>query len=206
MEREDVEVTTRQQWRNWLEEHAGSSPGCWAVTWRKGSGQPIVTYEELVEEVLCVGWVDSRGRKVDAARTALLMTPRAAGSGWSRPNKERAARLEAAGLMRPPGAAAVASARHDGSWSLLDAVEDLREPPELAAALDAEPATRVTWDAFPRSAKRGILEWIVQAKREKTRDARIAETVARARVGVRANQWRPKAAEAGRLARSRRLR
>ena len=186
-------MASRRQWGDWLAAHADTSPGCWAVTWRKGSGQPMVPYDDLVEEALRVGWVDSRPRKVDEARTALLFTPRKPGSGWSRPNKERIARLEAAGLMRPAGAAVVASARADGSWEKLDAVEDLLEPAALTAALDADPAARAAWDGFPRSARRGILEWIVQAKRPETQAARIAVTAAAAARGERANQWRPKA-------------
>lgn len=190
-ERPDVPVESVPGWRGWLVEHAATSPGCWAVTWRKGSGRPVVAYGDLVEQALCVGWVDSRPRKVDAERTALLFTPRKAGSGWSRPNKERVARLREAGLLLPAGEAVIAAAVADGSWTKLDEVEDLVEPPSLAQALDAEPAARAHWDAFPRSAKRGILEWIVQAKREQTRAERIARTVAAARTGERANQWRP---------------
>ncbi len=190
--REEVLVSSRQEWRDWLQTHADHEDGCWVVTWRKGSGQPVVGYDDLVEEALCVGWVDSRPRKVDEQRTALLMTPRGPGSGWSRPNKERVARLEAAGLMRPSGASVVARARADGSWALLDAVEALQEPPELAAALDAVPAARTAWDGFPRSAKRGILEWIAQARTTPTRDRRVQDTVEHAARGERANQWRPK--------------
>lgn len=187
-----MQVESRQQWRQWLLEQAEHHDGCWVVTWRKGSGRPVVDYGDLVEEALCVGWVDSRSRRLDELRTALLMTPRRRGSGWSRPNKERIARLEEAGLMRTAGAAVVAQASSDGSWELLDAVEALHEPAELAAGLDAEPVARAAWDAFPRSAKRGILEWIAQARTPATRERRIATTVDSARRGERANQGRPK--------------
>jgi uncharacterized protein YdeI (YjbR/CyaY-like superfamily) len=190
-EREDVPVASRAQWRDWLVANAATSGGCWAVTWRRGRGRAVVTYDDLVEEALCVGWVDSRGRKVDEDRTALLFTPRRPGSGWSRPNKERIARLEAAGLLLPAGVAVVEAARADGSWTLLDAVEALEEPPDLAAALDALPAARAAWAGFPRSAKRSILEWIVLAKRPATRAKRIAETAELAAQGLRANQPRP---------------
>ena len=74
---------------------------------------------------------------------------------------------------------------------MLDDVEDLVVPPDLAVALDATPGARDNWEAFPRSARRGILEWIVQAKRPETRDRRIRETAERAGQGERANQWRP---------------
>jgi uncharacterized protein YdeI (YjbR/CyaY-like superfamily) len=92
--------------------------------------------------------------------------------------------------MAPAGQAVVDRAKEDGSWALLDDVEALVVPDDLAAAFDRHPGSAASWEAFPRSAKRGILEWIVQAKRADTRARRIEETAARAAVGERANQWR----------------
>jgi len=136
-------------------------------------------------------WVDSLPRTVDDERSRLLVTPRKPGSGWSRINKERVERMTASGLMAPAGLAVAEAARADGSWSALDAVEDLIEPDDLRAALDADPAARANRDAFPRSARRGILEWISTAKRPETRARRIAETATLAARNARANQWRP---------------
>lgn len=182
---QDVPVEDRARWRAWLAAHSEAAGGCWAVTWRKGSGRPSVPYADLVEEGLCVGWIDSRGRRVDEARTALLFTPRRTGSGWSGPNKERIGRLEPAGLLLPSGQAVVDAARADGSWVLLDSVEALEEPVDLAAALDADPAARVGWNAFPRSVRRSLLERLVLAKRPETRARRIADAVEVAARGVR---------------------
>jgi uncharacterized protein YdeI (YjbR/CyaY-like superfamily) len=182
--------TTRAQWRAWLAAHHLEPDGVWVVSWKKATGKPAVTYGDAVEEALCVGWVDSKPASLDDDRGLLWFSPRRSGSGWSRPNKERVERLVAVGLMQPAGLAVVAAARADGSWSMLDAVEDLLEPDDLARALDAEPRARAAWDGFPRSARRGILEWIVQAKRAETRAARVATTVSEAREGRRANQWR----------------
>ena len=164
----------------------------WLVSWKKATGRPAVPYGDAVEEGLCVGWVDSKPGKLDDERTLLWFAPRKPRSGWSRPNKERVERLLAARQMLPAGMAVVEAAQRDGSWSILDAVEDLVEPDDLRAALDADPAARLAWDAFPRSAKRGILEWIVQAKRPETRAARVSGTVTEAHDGRRANQWRPR--------------
>lgn len=185
-----VEVTSRAQWRDWLAEHHRSAPGIWLVTHKKAQGDAHVPYADVVEEALCFGWVDSKGRLLDARRSMLLMTPRKRGSGWSRPNKERVARLAAAGRLTPAGRAAIDSAKVDGAWTALDAIENLEEPPDLTAALDADPDARRHWDAFPRSAKRGILEWISTAKKAETRGQRVAETVRLASRGERANQWR----------------
>lgn len=186
-----VHITARGTWRAWLEQHHGRGSGVWLVSWRRQTGRPAITYDEAVEEALAFGWVDSRPGRIDEQRTRLWFAPRRPGSGWSRPNKERVARLEEAGLMAPPGARVVAAAQADGSWSLLDAVEDLVVPEDLAAALDARPPARENWEAFPRSARRGILEWIVQARRPETRATRVRTTAELAQVGERANQWRP---------------
>ena len=189
---DDVHVHpgSRAAWRAWLAEHHGRSAGAWLVSWKKHTSRLALTYDEAVEEALCFGWVDSKPRRLDADRSALWFSPRRRGSAWSRSNKERVARMEAAGLMTDAGRSVVEAAKADGTWILLDAVEDLIVPDDLAAAFDARPGSRARFDAFPRSVRRGILEWIVQAKRPATRAARVAETARLAERGERANQWR----------------
>ena len=183
--REEVLVESRTQWRAWLAAHAAEGAGCWVVTWKPASGRPAVPYDDLVEEALCVGWIDSQGRSLDAERGALLMTPRRRGSGWAGTNKARVARLQEAGLMTPAGQAVVDAAVADGSWTALDAVEALEEPADLAAALDAEPGARRHWDGFPPSARRAGLAWVSTAKRAETRERRVAAVVASAARGER---------------------
>jgi uncharacterized protein YdeI (YjbR/CyaY-like superfamily) len=180
-----VQPETRAQLRAWLGTHQDDGAGTWVASWKKSTGRPYVPYDEVVQELLCVGWVDSTAGSLDAERGMLWCAPRKKGSGWSRPNKERVAALETAGLLLPGGIAVVDQAKADGSWSKLDAVENLEEPADLAAALDADPAARENWDAFPRSVKRGLLELITVAKKPETRERRIATIVADARVGSR---------------------
>lgn len=192
MDDERVQPGSVQEWRDWLAEHHTRRTGVWLVTWRAGSGGPRITYDESVEQALCFGWVDSKGRALDARRTMLWFAPRTPRSGWSRPNKVRVEKLLAAGLMAPAGLAVIEAAKANGAWTLLDDVEDLVVPGDLAAAFAAHPPAAEHWEAFPRSAKRGILEWIVQAKRPETRARRIAETAEKAALNERANQWRPK--------------
>ncbi len=187
-----VHVETRAQWRIWLRENAATSPSIWLVTWRRPTGRPAPTYDDVVEEALCFGWIDSSGRTLDDERSALRMAPRRPRSGWARTNKRRIERLERDGLMTDEGRAVIERAKADGSWTLLDAVEDLIVPDDLAAAFDERPGSRANFDAFPPSARRAILEWIVQAKRPETRERRIAETALRAENNERANEWTPK--------------
>jgi len=185
-----IEITDRAQWRDWLAKHHARSGSVWAVTYKVGASKPRVPYDDLVEEALAFGWVDSLPRKLDDERTMLLMAPRKPGSNWSAANKARIGKLTKAGLMRPAGAAAVERAKADGTWTALDAVERLEVPGDLAEALSVRPGARETWDGFPRSVRRGVLEWIETAKTPETRAKRVAETADRAEKGERANQWR----------------
>ncbi|MGC4046333.1 MAG: YdeI/OmpD-associated family protein [Armatimonas sp.] len=184
-----VFIETRAQWRTWLETHHTRTEGVWLVYNKKASGKSTVPYAEQVEEALCFGWVDSKGNRLDEERTMLYFAPRKAGSGWARPNKERIERLMAQGLMAPAGLAKIEAAKFDGSWEMLDAVEDLVVPEDLATEFARHPNAAAHFEAFPRSVKRGILEWIVQAKRAETRQKRSEETARLANENIRANQW-----------------
>jgi uncharacterized protein YdeI (YjbR/CyaY-like superfamily) len=183
-----VHAADRAGWRTWLSEHAAGSTGIWLV-YEKGPGRRL-SYDDIVEEALCFGWIDSLPRTIDDTRAMLYVAPRKPSSSWSRVNKQRVERLIAAGAMTPDGLAVVESARASGTWNALDRVEDGVEPDDLAAALDAVPSARQEWDAFPRSARRAILEWVDGAKRPETRARRVAAAVAQAAEGRRANQWR----------------
>jgi uncharacterized protein YdeI (YjbR/CyaY-like superfamily) len=195
-QREQLLVESREQWRDWLERNHSTSRGVWIVTWKMNRGRPHLPYNDIVEEALAVGWIDSQPRKLDEDRSQLLITPRKPGSNWSRLNKQRIERLTEACLMRDAGLAVVAAARADGSWKSLDEVEDLIEPADLRIALDRNRTSRENWDSFPRSTRRGILEWIGNAKTPATRAKRITETADKAAQGQRANQWpRPTARE-----------
>ena len=185
-----VHPATRAEWRAWLEQNHTRPDGVWLISFKKATGKPCVEYDEAVEEALCFGWVDSKPNKLDDERSMLWFAPRKPQTGWSKPNKERVARLIQAGLMAPAGLAKVAAAQQDGSWNALDAVEALELPPDLQQALAANTAAQQYWEAFPRSAKRGILEWIANAKKQETRAKRIAETVSLAAENKCANQWR----------------
>lgn len=184
------QATSRSEWREWLSENHARSKGVWLVTFKKGSGGVRLPYEEAVEEALCFGWIDSLPRRLDDERTMLYFAPRKKGSRWSALNKERAERMVAEGRMAPAGLDAVERSKSDGTWSALDGVEKLDIPEDLAAAFADHAGSLDHWNAFPKSVRRGILEWILAAKRPETRQKRIAETASLAAEGRRANQWR----------------
>lgn len=183
----EVAVRTREDLRAWLAAHHGG-PGVWLVTGRKASDH-YLPYPEVVRECLAWGWVDSLPRAKDGLRTMLWISPRKAGSNWSRVNKAHVAALEAAGEMQAPGRAAVARAKADGTWDALDGVEAGEVPEDLAAALE-EAGGRATWDAFPRSVRRGILEIVLNARRARTRAAKVAAVAESTAKGERPFQWK----------------
>jgi uncharacterized protein YdeI (YjbR/CyaY-like superfamily) len=189
---ERVHAESAEEWAAWLERNHDRDHGVFLTTWRAQTGRPVLGYEEAVVEALRFGWIDSKAGKGDAERSELWFSPRRKGSAWARTNKARIERLEREGRMAPAGRAVIEAARADGSWTRLDAVEDLIVPDDLAAAFDEHPGSRAQWDAFPPSARRAILEWIMQAKREPTRAKRVEETARLAAKGERANQWKPK--------------
>jgi uncharacterized protein YdeI (YjbR/CyaY-like superfamily) len=185
-----VHPESRAAWRAWLAANHTRTEGIWLVTYKKATGLPRVDYDEAVEEAICFGWIDSKANTLDDTRSLLWMAPRNAKTGWSRVNKERIERLLALALIAEPGREKINAAKADGSWTLLDGVEALEIPSDLAAALASFPNAAANFDAFPRSIKRGILEWILLGKRAETRAKRIEETARLAEENRRANQWR----------------
>lgn len=184
-EGERVAVTDAAAWRSWLEAHHATSRGAWLVRARPKSGLKFIEYEDAIRQALCFGWVDGPVRVFDESISGLWFAPRRPTSGWAATNKARVAELEAAGLLAEAGIRAIEVARANGSWSVLDEAEAGIEAADLAAALDADPAARANWDAFPLSARKFGLQQIALARRAETRAARIAKIVTDAAVGKR---------------------
>lgn len=189
-DREQIQVESSAEWRAWLARNHAREEGVWLVRFKKHCGAKYVSTEDAIDEALCFGWIDSLPRKLDEERTMLWFAPRKPGSNWSKRNKERVAALIADGRMTAAGMAKVEAAKQDGTWNALDAVEALEIPPELATEFARYATARQNFEAFPRSARRGILEWIMNAWRPETRAKRIAETARLAEENIRANQWR----------------
>ncbi len=174
-----LEPRDREEWTRWLEEHHATSPGTWLAIGKKDSTRTALTYDAAVEEALRFGWIDSTVNRLDSERFVQLYTPRRPRGTWSRSNKERVARLEAEGLMRPAGIAAVEAARANGSWDLLTDAEAGIVPDDLARALEAVPAAADAFAALPPSRRSQLIYWVTSARREQTRATRI-ERVAEA--------------------------
>ena len=161
----------------WLAVEHARPTGVWLVRARPGSDVRALDYEDMIAVLLCYGWIDAVIKSLDERRSLLWISPRRKGSVWSRPNKERVERLEAAGRLRPAGQAVIDRAKADGSWTVLDSAENLEVPDDLAAALDATPQARTNFDAYPPSVRKGFLGSIAMAKTPATRTRRIEVTV-----------------------------
>ena len=180
------EFRSRQEIRDWLGTNHATADTFWLVSFKKHVKDCYVPYGDIVEELLCFGWIDSRTRRVDDDRTMLLVAQRKPGSTWSASNRKRVAELENAGLMTPAGQEKIDAAKRDGSWSYLDDIENLLIPDDLASALQANKTAQRKFDAFNDSATKVILLWIKTAKRSETRAKRVSETVRLAAKGLKA--------------------
>ncbi|WP_217179512.1 YdeI family protein [Streptomyces sp. AC495_CC817] len=181
---ERITAADAAAWRAWLDANHERASGVWLLSVRGNTGVGV-GYEDAVRQALCFGWIDGPVRTFDDTTVGQWFSPRRPSSGWAATNKARIAELEAAGMLAPAGIRVLEVAKANGSWTVLDGPEAGIEPPELTAALDALPAARENWDAFPRSVKKLGLTHIAMAKRPETRSARIAKIVADAAEGKR---------------------
>lgn len=162
-------------WRQWLAENHVAEKSVWLKIYKKTSSIPSVYYSEAVDEALCFGWIDSAAKKGDGDYYLQFFARRNPKSNWSAVNKAKVEKLVQAGLMTDAGQALIDLAKQTGTWTALDDVENLITPPDLQVYWEANPIAKAHFDAFPRSAKRGILEWLLNAKTQETRIKRIVE-------------------------------
>lgn len=180
-------ASSQQAWRNWLEEHHQSEKSVWLIIYKKASVTPSVYYSEAVDEALCFGWIDSKPNKRDENSYYQFFAKRNPKSNWSKVNKAKVAVLLEKGLIAKPGLEAIEIAKQNGTWTALDEVEKITIPPDLEALFLQNKVALHHWTNFSISSRRGILEWIFNAKRVETRQKRIEETVALAEKNIKAN-------------------
>ncbi len=166
-----------EDWRHWLEENHQSAQSVWLVYLKKTAGTPNLSWSEAVTEALCFGWIDSTVKSLDAEKYIQFFTKRKPGSVWSKVNKDKVELLIAQGKMAEAGYKSIETAKQNGSWTSLDAVEALEIPEDLAQAFEAHPAVLDFYQSLSRSARKSILYWLALGKRAETRQKRIAEIV-----------------------------
>lgn len=174
---------SRSAWRSWLEQNHQKETAVWLVYYKSNTGIPTITYSDAVDEALCFGWIDSKALSIDEERYKQYYTVRKPTSVWSKVNKEKVAKLTAEGLMQTAGLAIIETAKLNGMWTKLDDAEALKIPSGLKKALKLFPGSDDFFKALSRTDKRNLLQWIVLAKQEATKEKRMTEIARQAAEG-----------------------
>ncbi|TXS49658.1 YdeI/OmpD-associated family protein [Streptomyces sp. OR43] len=167
------------QLESWLEQHHADRTGLWLKIAKRDSGVESVSAAEVVDCVLCFGWIDGQRKSFDAVYYLQRITPRRRRSAWSLINVEKVAALTEAGRMRPAGLAEVEAARSDGRWAVAYPSQSRATvPDDLTAALDADEPARVFFDRLSRSDRYLVLLRLMTATTPEVRAARLRKAVA----------------------------
>jgi uncharacterized protein YdeI (YjbR/CyaY-like superfamily) len=167
-----LDVRTRGAWRKWLAKHHASSPGIWLVRHKPHTGVASMSYEDLVREALCFGWVDSLIKRIDEDRYSIKVTPRKPTSKWSDHNRKRWKELQAAGLLTAPGLAAAPTANR---YAPRPKIPEL--PAYIVTAFKTNPNAWKFFQTLSTRNRRDFVVWIHTAKRLQTRERRIRESI-----------------------------
>jgi uncharacterized protein YdeI (YjbR/CyaY-like superfamily) len=170
--------------RAWLEAHHGDADELYVGAWRKRAGQPTVTWEEIVDEALCYGWIDGVRRSVGEDRWVIRLTPRRNGSNWSNRNIGRVEALRAEGRMRPAGEAAFAarSADRSGVYSF-EQRDAATLTPDQEARFRSEPEAWEWFSSQAPSYRKTAIFWVVSAKKPETRERRLGKLIEDSKAG-----------------------
>ncbi len=183
MENNEIEVfypASVAAWRKWLVKNHLSKQAVWLVFYNKKSEIKSISWSEAVDVALCFGWIDSKKIKIDQNSSHQFFSKRKAKSTWSKINKNKVEKLIEQGLMTEAGYLSIEVARQNGSWTLLDEVEELIVPADMEAEFARKPNSKDFFLSLSKSVRKSMLQWIVLAKTEGTRQKRITEIVEQA--------------------------
>lgn len=164
-------------WRDWLQENHTSSEGVHLIFYKVDHPKESMRWEEAVKVALCYGWIDSTVKSLGHGKRRQYFCSRKPKSVWSKLNKTHIVDLLSKGLMHESGLAKIEAAKKDGSWTLLDDVENGIVPPDLSKAFKTHPKAYGNYKNFSKSYQKSYLYWLHQAKREATRNKRISEII-----------------------------
>lgn len=180
MQKKEQEIfypTSQTEWRKWLKKNHHSKQSVWLVCYKKKSKKPTIQWSEAVDEALCFGWIDSKRIPVDEEKFMQFFSKRKSKGTWSKVNKAKIKQLIEKGLMTNAGLKVIETAKQNGSWTILDEVEKLKIPKDLANEFKAKKGSHEFYLSLSKSAKKAILQWLAVAKRPDTRQKRIIEIV-----------------------------
>ncbi|MCC5935842.1 MAG: YdeI/OmpD-associated family protein [Lunatimonas sp.] len=165
--------TSQTEWRQWLEDNHLSKQSVWLVFYAKSSEKPSISWSEAVDEALCFGWIDSKKIKINADKSHQFFSKRKPKSTWSKINKEKVQNLIEKGLMTKAGLESIEVAKQNGSWTILDEVEELFIPEDLEAAFGNHSGSKDFFLSLSKSIRKMMLTSVVLAKLPETRQKRI---------------------------------
>jgi uncharacterized protein YdeI (YjbR/CyaY-like superfamily) len=168
---------SRKEWRNWLTKYSETEKQVYLIVYHKKSGKPGVGFQEAIDEAICFGWIDSKGKRRDQNSYYWCFSKRNPKSVWGKTSRERAAHLIKSGLMTDQGQAMIDLAKRTGTWEAYPDAENLIVPVDLQQQLKENPEAQTNFESFAPSSKRIVLRWIASAKRAETRQRRIKQTV-----------------------------
>jgi len=176
---------TPGDFRTWLEKNHATATEVWVGFYKKDSGKPSVTWSESVDQALCFGWIDGIRKRNDDISYQIRFTPRRRGSIWSAINIKRAKELLEQRRMRPTGLKAFAARieNKSGIYSYEQRSNELSQP--YAKLLKKNKAAWNFFQTQPLSYRKMIGWWIISAKKEETRMARLAKLISESAKGKR---------------------
>lgn len=181
---------SRQQWREWLQDNHDKKQSVWLIYYKKKSNIPTVVYSDAVDEALCFGWIDSKAKPLDEEKFMQFFSKRKVNSVWSKVNKEKIERLISEELMTKAGLEIIETAKQNGTWTILDEAEALIIPKDLDNEFQKKVNAKDYFMSLSRTDKRNILQWLILAKRQETRQNRINEIVELADQNQKPKQFR----------------
>ncbi|MBL4643845.1 MAG: YdeI/OmpD-associated family protein [Flavobacteriaceae bacterium] len=163
------------EWRSWLADNHQQFKGVYLIFYKVASKEESMRWEEAVKVALCFGWIDSTVKSLGNGKRQQYFCPRNPKSVWSALNKKYLIQLFADDLMHSSGITTIETAKENGSWIALDAVEKLIIPKELQVQFDKNKTAFTNYRNFAPSYRKNYLSWLNQAKRKATQEKRITE-------------------------------
>lgn len=189
-EAEEICPKNQKEWRKWLATNHTKEDAIWLIFYKKSSPNYNLSWSESVDEALCFGWIDSTKKTIDAERYKQYFTKRKPKSNWSKINKDKITYLIDKGLMTAAGYKSIAIAKENGSWTILDSIENLVIPDDLMHELTNRKGAIEYFKTLSKSTQKSILYWVASAKRENTKQKRILEIAENASQQCKPKQFR----------------
>ena len=161
--------------REWLKVNHATESELWVKLFKKGTGVQSVTWNDIVIETLCWGWIDGVKKSLDDQAYLQRITPRAARSNWSKRNTEHVERLIKEGRMEEPGLLHVRAAKADGRWNNAYVVSEMTVPEDFLAALENQPKAKQFYATLNKSTRYVIAHGLTSAKKPETRQKRFTK-------------------------------